>query len=150
MTVKPVTATPDMTVRDVAELMDFHKVGSVLVREGTELVGIVTESDYVRRVVLDGHDPNTTPIRNVMTKDIVSVSPGMDVLDALLMMKDADIHHLPVIGDGKLVGFITTKDILKIQPHLIDQATELFVLREEERKLVNRAATMPVDDADEE
>lgn len=149
MTVNPVTATPHMTVREVAELMDYHKVGSVLVREGSELLGIVTESDYVRRVVLDGHDPNTTPIRNIMTRDIVTIGPGMDVFDALLMMKDADIHHLPVIDCGKLVGFITTKDILKIQPHLIDQATELFALREEERKLDRRAATMPHDDLEE-
>ena len=149
MTVLPVTATPTMSVRDVAALMDHHKVGSVLVREGHELLGIVTESDYVRRVILEGYDPNSTPISHVMTKDIVTVGPGMDIFDALLLMKDSDIHHLPVVDDGRLIGFVTMKDILKVQPDLLDNVRDLFVLREEDRKPIRgREATMPVEEAE--
>lgn len=146
MTVQPVTAHPKMSVRDVAALMDRHQVGSVLVRDGTELVGIVTECDYVRRVVLEGHDPHSTPIANIMTKDLITVSPGMELFDALLLMKDAEIRHLPVVDEGQLIGFITMKDILKVQPDLLDNVRDLFVLREEDRKPIPRDATITAEE----
>ena len=138
MTVKPVVATPQTSIRDVAALMDRFGVGSVLVKEGSELLGIVTEADYVRRAVLEGHDTIKTPISKIMTKDIVTVNPGVDVLDALLLMKDADVRHLPVVDDGRLVGFVTLKDILKIQPHLFENIVDMLELREEHRKPVMR------------
>ena len=146
MTVRPDTAHPTMSVRDVAALMDHHNVGSVLIKDGNELVGIVTENDYVRRIVLEGYDPDATRVGQVMTKDIITVSPGMDISDALLLMKDMDIRHLPVVDEGALMGFITMKDILKVQPDLLENVRDLFVLREEDRKPIRRDATISAEE----
>jgi signal-transduction protein with cAMP-binding, CBS, and nucleotidyltransferase domain len=134
MTMRPVVASPSTSIRDVALLMERYGVGSVLIQRGTSLLGIVTETDFVRRAVVEGHAVDRTPISSIMTKDIVTVSPGMDVFDALLLMKDADIRHLPVTDEGKLIGFITMKDILKLQPNLFENIVDMIELREEHRK----------------
>ena len=134
MTIKPVVAAPSTSIRDVAAIMDRFGIGSVLIQRGTELLGIVTESDFVRRGILEGYDLVNTPVNKIMTTDMVTVSPGLDVFDALLLMKDASVRHLPVVDEGKLVGFVTLKDILKIQPHLFENIVDMIELREEHRK----------------
>jgi CBS domain-containing protein len=74
-----------------------------------------------------------------MTRDLVTVTPGMDVFDALLLMKDANVKHLPVVDDKRLVGFITVKDILRVQPHLFDNFVDSYRLREANRKPIKHA-----------
>jgi len=161
MTMKPVVAAPHTSIRDVAELMDKYDVGSVLIvvpkkrssllsKRDFELLGIVTEEDYVRRAVLEGHDFRNTPVSAIMTKDMVVVGPGMDILDALELIKDSDVRHLPVVDDGKLVGFLTLNDILKIQPHLFENYVDMIELREEHRKPVGKVRDAMIDDASEE
>lgn len=134
MTVSPVMTLPTTSLHDAAQLMERHNVGSVLITRGKELLGIVTERDYVTRACLEGHDPLHTPVSRVMTKDLLTVNPGTDVFDALLLMKDAEVRHLPVVHDNQLVGFITAKDILKVQPQLFDNFVDNFEIREERRK----------------
>ena len=146
MIIRPVVATPQTSIRDVAALMDKYCIGSVLIKEGSELLGIVTEADYVRRAVLEGHDTVSTAISKIMTKDLVTVSPGVDVLDALLLMKDADVRHLPVVDDGKLVGFVTMKDILKIQPSLFENIVDMMDIREEQRKSMGKVQGLELDE----
>lgn len=138
MTVRPVVASPRMTIRDVAALMDRHQIGSVLIKQGPDLLGIVTESDFVRRAVLEGHDLQNTPVSKIMTKDLVTISPGMDLFDAASLMKDANIRHLPVLDGELLVGFITIKDLLKVQPHLFENLVEMIDVREAHRKPLGR------------
>lgn len=148
MTVRPVVASPQMTVHDVAVLMDRYNVGSVLIKSGDELLGIVTERDYVCRACLEGADPLTTQVSRIMTRDLITVSPGMDLWDALLIMKDSEVRHLPVLDEGKFVGFITAKDILKVQPQLFENYVDHIELREEDRKLRARETTIDFDDYD--
>lgn len=138
MTVRPVVATPDTSIRDVAALMERYNIGSVIIKQGSELLGVVTETDYVRRAILEGHDVSNSPVSHIMTRDLVTVSPGMDILDALLLMKDAEVRHLPVVDEGQLVGFITLNDILKVQPHLFENIVDMIQLREEKRKMQGR------------
>ncbi|MDD9953116.1 MAG: CBS domain-containing protein [Candidatus Woesearchaeota archaeon] len=145
MTVRPVTTTPDMSIRDVAAIMERKHVDSVLVRESDDLMGIVTEWDFVRRAVLDGCNVFTTPIRLIMTKDLVTVSPSMDVFDAILLMKDADIKHLPVIEDGKLIGLVTAKDILRLQPSLFDSFVDGYDLKPQ-RMFRDKAAVVDIEE----
>jgi CBS domain-containing protein len=145
MTIKPVVSHPSTSIRDVAAIMDRYGIGSVLIQRGSELLGIVTESDFVRRAVLEGHDLINTPVHKIMTKDLVTVSPGIDVFDALLLMRDASVKHLPVVDENKLVGFITLKDILKVQPHLLENITDMIELREEYRKPLTRSADIDDD-----
>jgi signal-transduction protein with cAMP-binding, CBS, and nucleotidyltransferase domain len=142
MTVKPVVAHPSTCIRDVAAIMDRFGIGSVLIQHGPELLGIVTESDFVRRAILEGHDLANTPVHKIMTRDIVTVSPGMDVFEALLLMKDSDVKHLPVTDEGRVVGFVTMNDILKVQPHLFENIVDMIELREEHRKPLTRAAEL--------
>ena len=134
MTLKPVIASSDMSIRDVAALMDKYGVGSVVIKDDHDVVGIVTEPDFVRRAILEGMDFTNEPIKSIMTRDLITVSPGTDVADALNVMKDADVRHLPVLDDGKMVGFVTLKDILRVQPHLFDSWADVIRLREEHRK----------------
>ncbi|HIH24538.1 TPA: CBS domain-containing protein [Candidatus Woesearchaeota archaeon] len=134
MTIKPVVASPELTIRDVAALMEKFDVGSVVLKRGHELVGIVTETDFVQRAILEGYDVRNTPVHRIMTKDLITVGPGTDIMDALLIMKDSDVRHLPVLDDGKFVGFVTVKDILRVQPQLFDTFADAYRLREEHRK----------------
>ena len=147
MTTRPISAPPDMTIHNVAVLMDMHGVGSVLIRRGKDLLGLVTERDFVTRVCLEGYDPVHTHVKNVMSKDLLTIPPDSDLFDALLLMKDANVRHLPVTHQGEFIGFITAKDILKIQPELFDNFVDMFEIREEERKM---SRTMNVATLDED
>lgn len=129
MTTKPVVVTPHTSLQDAARKMRDADVGSLLVKEGEELLGIVTEWDFVHRAVVEGLDVTTTPIALLMVKDLLTISPSMDIFDALQLMRDADIRHLPVLDGTKMVGFITAKDILKIQPQLFELIVEKYELR---------------------
>lgn len=135
MTFKPVTVSPSKSLRECALLMEEHHVGSLLVKEGSKLLGIVTEQDFVRKGVGKLDQPEKHPVRSIMAEGIVRVGPEEDVADALRTMNDYNIRHVPVMDGEKLVGFITAKDILKIQPHLFETLAESIELREQERKL---------------
>lgn len=134
MTTKPVTVMPDASLQEAASLMRQHDIGSLIVQKGNDLMGVVTEYDLVHRAVGDALDVCTTPVAAIMTRDLLTVSPSMDIFDALRLMRDADIRHLPVIDTGKMVGFITLKDILKIQPQLFEIIAERLEMGRMERK----------------
>jgi len=135
MTRKPVVASPEISIHDACELMERHDIHSLIVKEGDEVLGIVVETDIIRRGILEGYNPRRTPVSKVMTKDIVTVSPSMDLFDVVQLMCDAEVRTVPVLDDGKMVGFITAKDILKLQPDLFENFVETFDLREEKRKI---------------
>lgn len=124
MTTKPVCIPKNLSIYSTAHLMREKNVGSVLIKEGHELLGILTEWDFVHRVVAQDLNTQDTPVSQVMVQDIITVSPRMDIFDALRLMRDTKIRHLPVVEDGRLVGFITIKDILKIQPQLLELIDE--------------------------
>ncbi|MBR9700531.1 CBS domain-containing protein [Candidatus Woesearchaeota archaeon] len=146
MTVNPIAASPRMSIHDVALLMDKHNVGSVLIISHGNLLGLVTERDFVTRACLGGYNSRATPVSSIMSRDLITVGPGMDLFDALNIMKDAEIRHLPVMDGGRTLGFVTAKDILKIQPNLLENFVDLFQLREEGHKLKRAAATLELDD----
>lgn len=134
MTQHPVYVTPDTTLAECALIMKNKQVGSLLVKEDEELKGILTERDIVRKAVTINTSPGDMKASDVMVQDVITITPEKDIFDALYEMKDYDIRHLPVKKEKALVGFITVKDILKLQPHLFEILTEKIRLREEERK----------------
>lgn len=136
MTRRPITAGPSDTVRQIAQLMRDKNVGSILLREGDELQGIITEWDIVRKSCAGALDSDRTPASAVMTRadEMVTIAPGVDIFDALNKMRDRDVRHLPVVDAGKLVGYITLKDILKLQPQLFELIVDKYDIRERERK----------------
>jgi len=138
MTEKPVTISPEESLRTCAEEMRKRHVGTVIVGDEEKIVGVLTEQDIVRKTIAEGVNPLEKNIKDIMETDLVMISPDKDIYDALIKMRDLNIRHLPVIDDGKLIGLLTLKDILKIEPQLFDLMVEKFELREEERKPIHR------------
>lgn len=136
MTNNPISSTSDTTVMQCAIKMKEKGVGSVLVIDGKELKGIVTEKDMVNSVIAENRNVTTTKISEIMTprEDMVSIEPNKDIYDAMITMKDNNVRRLPVIENDKLVGLLTLNDILKIEPDLFDLYVEKLDIKEEERK----------------
>lgn len=135
MTRKPIVVAPTATVSECARLMSEHKVGSLVIIQDDRLVGIVTETDMVRRCLAQGKDAKKTMAQDLSSEHVVTINPDVDVFEALRKMQDYDIRHLPVTDDGKLVGFLTVKDILRLQPQLFELLADKLEVREGERKL---------------
>jgi predicted transcriptional regulator len=131
MTNKPVVASKDIALKDAAKLMEEANVNSLLIVENELPAGIVTDEDFVRKSVAKGLDPKKLRLRDIMETELVTITPDKDVYDALILMRDSNIRQLPVVSEQKLEGFLTLKDILKIQPELIDLVVEKYELRKD-------------------
>ncbi len=107
------TIDAEATVFDAVKRMDEANVGSLLVTEGGEITGIVTERDYLRRVTLEGRTDKGTTVREIMTSPIVVVTPETAIDECMAVMTDRRIRHLPVVDDGKVVGVVSIGDIVK-------------------------------------
>jgi CBS domain-containing protein len=104
---------PDATVYDAIKLMADKGVGALLVLEGDALSGIVSERDYARKVILQERSSKETPVREIMTSDVVSVLPRQSLEDCMALMTARHIRHLPVLDDGKVVGIVSIGDLVK-------------------------------------
>jgi CBS domain-containing protein len=121
--------SPESTVKHAVSIMAEHDIGSVLVfRNNTELLGIFTERDLLHRVVHAGLDPATTPLREVMTEDVVVVSADTPRGDVIDLMREEQFRHVPVAQDGQLVGVVSLRDALRFENR--QQAFEIEQLRE--------------------
>ena len=134
MTTNPIVIAPDSTVQQAADRMIENKVGSLLIRQNKKLIGIVTERDITRKLVAKNLDASITKITDIMSTQIHTVSPTMDVHDATKLMSDINKRQMPVVDKDELVGMLTMKDVLKIQPKLIGLVYEKWKVREPERK----------------
>jgi CBS domain-containing protein len=120
---------PDATVLDAALLMNEHKIGSLLVMEGGRLVGIITERDLLQRVVAQRRDPATTPVREVMTAEVVCGRPDTTLDEVRGAMKNRRIRHLPVLdGEDQLLGLVSIGDLNAHLAH--DQEVTIHILQE--------------------
>jgi len=99
------------TVAAAADALNQHKVGSVLVMEGGKLLGIFTERDILRRVVGERRDPANTKVGDVMTKDLVVMRPSASVVDAMRVISEKRIRHIPVVEGGAVVGVVSQGDL---------------------------------------
>jgi CBS domain-containing protein len=116
------------SVFDAIKLMADHMVGSALVMEGDDLKGIVTERDYARKVIIKGRSSETTPVRDIMTTDLVTATPQQTVNDCMGLMSERRIRHLPIVADGKVVGMISIGDL--VQAIIADQQEEIEQLEQ--------------------
>lgn len=136
MTREPVSISPNKTIDECAKLMLKKSVGGLVVVEGSKINGIITEKDLVERVVAKNLDPKKVKVSDVMSKKVIGIKPNLDIYDALIEMRDSNVRRLPVIHNGKLVGLLTEKDILKIEPSLFDLMVEKMEVAEETGKPV--------------
>ena len=114
MTDAAITDAPDDSVAEASAKMWQQQTGSLLIMEGGTLAGIVTERD-VLKAVAEGKEPSTCRLRDVMTTDVVTVSPDTGIKDAANIMFEKWFRHLPVVtGDGKVVGIISLRDLLTL------------------------------------
>ena len=107
------TINKDELVYDAIALMARHNVGSLLVVEDERIIGIISERDYARKVVLSGRTSKTTRVREIMEPNVLYVSPDDSIEGCLSLMTEKRIRHLPVIENGRLIGMITMGDIVK-------------------------------------
>jgi CBS domain-containing protein len=104
---------PDSTVQDAVRQMNRERVGALLVMVGDTIVGIFTERDLLSRVVAEDRSPVATKVGDVMTTEIVAVRPGRTVGEAMQIVSEKRVRHLPVVEDGRLLGIISAGDLTR-------------------------------------
>ena len=119
------TVTPSASVFDAVKLMAEKNIGALLVLEEQRIVGIVTERDYARKIVLMGRSSKETPVGDVMSSPVMYVRPDQTNEECMALMTDNRVRHLPVVDQGRLVGLISigdlVKDIISEQKFIIEQ-----------------------------
>ncbi|ALN56469.1 MULTISPECIES: CBS domain-containing protein [Lysobacter] len=118
---------PDAPVIDAIRLMAEKRIGAVLVMDGARLAGILSERDYARKIVLQGRSSADTPVRDIMTAQVISVGLGDTAERCMQLVTDKRIRHLPVLEDGQVVGVVSIGDLVKAV--IEDQRVELDQLQ---------------------
>ena len=118
---------PDAPVIEAIRLMAEKRIGAVLVMEGPRLVGIMSERDYARKIVLQGRSSSDTPVRTIMTADVVTVRPDDTADRCMQIVTNERIRHLPVLRNGEVVGVVSIGDLVKAV--IEDQQVELDQLQ---------------------
>lgn len=125
------TVSPNDTVLDALKTMAERGVGALVVVDGEAVVGMFSERDYARKVVLKGKASKDTPVREIMSSKVYYVQPSQRIEECMALMTDKTIRHLPVIFEDRLVGLISIGDVVKAmiseQEFIIDQL-EQFIM----------------------
>lgn len=119
------TVDAEEPVLEAIQLMADRHVGALPVTRGGELVGVISERDYARKVILLGRSSAETPVWQIMSAPVVTVTPDQDVRECMQLMTQQRIRHLPVMQDGRMVGVISIGDLVRTvieeQDHTIEQ-----------------------------
>jgi len=105
--------TPDARVFDALKLMADKSVGALIVMDGVRIVGILSERDYARKVILHGKSSHDIQVRDIMTSSVVTVHPGQTVEECMALMTEKRIRHLPVTDGERLIGVLSIGDLVK-------------------------------------
>ena len=118
---------PEKSVLDAIRMMADKVVGALLVMDGAKLVGIVSERDYARKVILKGRSSTDTAVREIMSSPVFSVAPGDSVHHCMKVMTEKHVRHLPIAEGEKVLGVLSIGDLVKAV--IDDQAEELLQLQ---------------------
>jgi CBS domain-containing protein len=103
---------PRDTVFSALELLAKYEIGALVVMDGAQLVGIVSERDYTRKVALQGRNSKETTVSEIMTQDVFTVTPATGTHECMALMSERKFRHLPVVEDGTVLGMISIRDIM--------------------------------------
>ncbi len=120
------TIAPGATVFEAVTAMVEHNVGALLVTDGDEVAGIITERDYLRRIAVEGRTSRETLVSEIMSSPVIYVASECDIEEAMAIMTDRRIRHLPVVDDGALTGVVSIGDLVKHRSQ--EQAFEIKYL----------------------
>ena len=108
-----ISIAPEASVFDAIKLMADRAVGSLLVMQGEEMIGIVTERDYARKVILLGRSSETTRVEQIMSAEVFAASVEQTVQECMTLMTEKRIRHLPVVEDDRVIGLISIGDLVQ-------------------------------------
>ncbi|RMD54771.1 MAG: CBS domain-containing protein [Candidatus Thermofonsia bacterium] len=108
-----ITISPEATVYAALERLAEYDIGALVVTAENGVVGIFSERDYARKIVLRGRDSRDTAVRDIMTEEVICVRPDQSVEKCMAIMTDKYVRHLPVLVDGKLAGVVSIGDVVK-------------------------------------
>jgi CBS domain-containing protein len=115
-----------ISVRDAVRKMNKFFIGSILVVDDNKLVGILTERDILRSIVEQGIDSSVVKVKDVMSSPVITIYPDTSIEDAAQLMANKQIKKLPVMDEGKLVGIVTSMDLMKAAPTLVKLLEDLL------------------------
>jgi len=131
-----ITVETEATVRQAVDLMNKHEIGCLIVVDEEEKpVGILTERDLLRRVLANRKDPVRTKVSQVMSTPLITVTPHMDLEEAVKLMFKKKIKKLPVVEDGQLVGLVSITDMVRVQPQIIEILKKLSTTEEPPKRI---------------
>ena len=119
------TLSSNNTVRQALQLMADKNIGAIVIKDQDKLIGIFSERDYARKVVLKGKNSTDTKLAEVMSKEVITISSDMQIDACMQLMTDKRVRHLPVVDNGKSIGIISIGDVVRLmideQKYLIDE-----------------------------
>ena len=107
-----VRVTPEQSVLDAIKVLAAEDIGAAVVMTGDRLAGIFSERDYTRKIILRGRASDTTRVEEIMTPQVVVVSPRTKARDCMALMTEKGIRHLPVVDEGRVIGMVSIRDIV--------------------------------------
>ena len=107
------SVTPEAPVLEAIRMMAEHGVGALLVMQGEQLLGVVSERDYARKVILKGRSSNETPVSQIMSSPVLTVRAEQSVHDCMRIMSEKRIRHLPVVDDDGVIGVLSIGDLVR-------------------------------------
>ena len=107
-----ITIHPEQSVLDAIKVLAQHDIGAAVVMSGDQMAGIFSERDYTRKVILKGRSSDTTRVEEIMTANVVVVSPRTKTRECMALMTEKNIRHLPVVEEGRVIGMVSIRDIV--------------------------------------
>ena len=107
-----VKVAPELSVLDAIKILASENIGAAIVMSGERLAGIFSERDYTRKVILKGRSSDSTRVEEIMTANVVVVSPRTKTRDCMALMTEKNIRHLPVVDEGRVIGMVSIRDIV--------------------------------------